>query len=129
MNAVERFLAGDTSPEVLEEVRARIERWMRDDRGPELARVLGLGCRYSARMARRNALLRQAATQLPPGITNRPEALASALRAFLVRRWPRWRARGVPESATELDKLLYQARLLDELPETARRLRDIIIFN
>ena len=127
MNAVERFLAGDTSDETLAEVRARIHAWLTDDpRGPSLERRLALGTRRSARLARRDAILRAAAATIPGSPWSRATGLAQAVRAFEARRWPRWRIIGVPESAAPIDRLLFAARSLDSIPSTPRQLHTIL---
>jgi hypothetical protein len=119
-------MSGADDPQTLEEIRARIERWLTDDKGPDLARTLGLGCRSFARRNRRDALLRRAADALPGTPWGRAVALAECVRAFEIRRWPRWRITGVPEHATEIDRLLYSARLIDTIPATARQLFSIL---
>jgi hypothetical protein len=126
MSAIERFMSGADDRETLAEVRGRIEKWLRDDRGPSLERTLGLGCRSLARTARRNALLRRAADTLEGTPWARAVALAEAVRAFEIRRWPRWRVSGIPAHASEIDRLLYSARSIDTIPSTARQLFSIL---
>lgn len=123
---IERFLDGADDPATLAELRNRITRWLSADSGPDLARVMGLGCRSYARKARRDALLRQAAALLPGRPSERIRALLAAVRALEVRRLDRWRRSGVPASASEVDRLLFQAMQFGPIPGTERQLRTVL---
>jgi len=110
------FLAGNTSPEVLVELRAEILRWAEQtgDRSLPLHRFIGLGGPRSTRIDLRNHHLRHAAAMLPgPTSWKRCEQLADACRTFENRRYPAWRAQQLdapPDHATEIDRTLWAAR-------------------
>ena len=78
------------------------------------------------RRAMRNAYLRAASAELPPGAANPARLLATAVRHFESVLWPRWRRLDAPPArASILDRHLFAARHYGELPRTERRLRAI----
>ena len=127
MTAIDRFLSGDTSPETLDALRYAVTRWMLDaDTGPALHRVLGLGTRRAARRERRDALLREAASLLTGSTWERARDLSAAAREFEARRWRRWRYVGVPDTASRLEALLFEARQLGAIALTARHYFNVL---
>lgn len=126
MTAVDRFLSGHSDAETLADLRCRITRWLMDDSGPDLSRVLGLGTRRAARLQRRDALLRQAASLLDGPVSARARALLEVARLVEVRRAAVWSRRGVPENADPVERLIFEASQLDTIPRTCRMMREII---
>lgn len=121
--AVVRFLLGDDSPLVLEDVRAAWLRWAAQDGGARLVglhRYLGSGGPLATRLALRDALLAEAAGLLPgPGDWDRARQLYEAARAYLVRRHDTWNRLGIPATAAPIDVLIRRAMTFEDLPQSA----------
>ena len=126
MPAIHRFLSGHTDAETLADLRARLVRWMTDDTGPDLHRALGLGTRRAARLSRRDALLRQAASLIPGNVWERARAILEASRLIEVRRSARWSRTGVPDTADPVERLVFEAGRLEAIPSTLVQLRSIL---
>lgn len=117
------FMQGDTSPEVLAEVRAAMLRWTEQtgDRPLGMHRFFGIGGPRAARIELRLNHLLAAADVLPgPSHWARCQQLAEAARAFRTRRWQRWKDLDAPPpEARPVDAHLWHARRVgEELPET-----------
>lgn len=126
------FLSGDTSPEVLDELRATMLRWAEQtgDRPLPLNRYLGMGGPRATRLAMRDALLVEAAELLDGTRWTRCCQLADMAHAFNVRRWPIWRRHGIPAGASAVDVLLFRACEFGEpLPGTAHQWRAVVMQN
>lgn len=96
------------------------------ERGPDLSRVLGLGTRRAARLARRDALLRQAGSLIPGNVWDRARAILEASRLVEVRRSARWSRTGVPADADPVEALVFEAGRLEAIPSTLVQLRSIL---
>jgi hypothetical protein len=117
------FMQGDTSPEVLAELRAAMLRWSEQagDKPLGLNRCMGLGGPRAVRIELRLKHLVDAAAVLPgPSHWARCQQLAEAARAFEIRRWPRWKKLDAPPpDARPVDVHLWHARRVgEELPQT-----------
>lgn len=121
-DAAVRFLLGDNSPVVLEDVRAAWLRWAGQDGGARLVglhRYLGTGGPMATRLALRDALLTEAAALLPgPGDWDRARQLFESARTYLARRHDTWNRHGVPACAAPVDVLIRRAMAFQDLPET-----------
>jgi hypothetical protein len=118
------FMLGDTSPEVLDELRLRMLRWadQRDDAQP-LNRMLALGTTRATRLALRDALLVEASTLLAGTRWARCTQLAKLGGEFNDRRYRSWKRLGIPSTATAAERLIYRAADLGEpLPESPEHL-------
>lgn len=119
-----------TDVELAAAARTALRCWIMQaeaERPLPLHRFLGIGDRHSARLALRDALVREAAA-LTGGQTRgrRAELLAGHVKQ-LNRKWRLWRDLGEPPAhAAPVLQLLWRAQHLMRLPTTARRLVDII---
>lgn len=114
------FMLGDTSPEVLDELRARMLRWadQRDDAQP-MNRMLALGTARSTRLALRDALLVEASELLAGSRWSKCCQLAKLGGEFNDRRYRSWKNRGIPSIASAAELLVYRAADIGEgLPES-----------
>lgn len=120
--AAVRFLLGDNSPRVMEDVRAAWLRWAAQDGGARLVglhRYLGTGGPLATRLALRDALLIEAADLLPgPGDWDRARQLYEAARTYLARRHDTWNRLGVPAGAAPVDMLIRRAMGFESLPQS-----------
>jgi hypothetical protein len=126
------FMLGDTSPEVLAELRAAMVRWSEQtgDRPLPLNRVCGMGGPRSTRIDLRNALMLEAWALLEGTCWRRCKGLAEMARTFNVRLWPIWRRDGIPADASAVEILLFRACEFGEpLPVTPHGWRDIVMQN
>jgi hypothetical protein len=132
MTAALDFLAGNTSPEVLVELRAQMLRWVEQagERSLPLHRFIGLGVPRFTRIALRNHHLLRVAAMLPgPTSWKRCEQLADACRIFENRRYPAWRAQKLdspPDHATEIDRELWEARQFGPLACSPENYLDLL---
>lgn len=128
--AIIRLINGDESPTVLAELRAGVLRWAAQtgDKPLHLERVLGLGGPRSVRAELRRMHLLRAAELLPgPKKWDRCRQLAEACRLFENRRWPAWRGQDEPpEHATDLDRVLWDARQHGELACSPENYLDLL---
>jgi hypothetical protein len=123
------FMQGDSTPEVLAEVRAAMMLWAKqtDEKPLGLNRCIGLGTPRTTRITLRDSLLREAAALLSGSRWARCRQLAELARAFNTRRWPTWRCVGVPGDASAVDVLLFRACELGEpLPESPERFLSVL---
>ena len=114
-------MLGDTSPEVVAELRAAILRWSEqgDDRQIELRRFLGLGTVGATRRAMRDALIVEASVLMVGSRWQRCQQLAAMAGEMNVRRYSVWARFGIPQTASEAERLLFRARHYGEpLPES-----------
>lgn len=112
------FLLGDTSPEVLAELRARMLRWADQDAQP-MNRMLMLGTARSTRLALRDALLVEASELLAGSRWSKSCQLAKLGSEFNDRRYRSWKNQGIPSIASAAELLVYRAADIGEgLPES-----------
>lgn len=126
MTGIEAFLDGADDPATLADLRERITRWMTADSGPDLHRMLGLPGRASARIGRRDELLRRAAASMPGRRGERAKELLARVRTLEVRRAGQWRLNGVPENADPVEVLLYEAMRYGDIPTTTKMIGNIL---
>jgi hypothetical protein len=128
MSELVDFLTGDRSEITLDLLESRLTTWLiHAHDGISPVHALGFATAGAARRAVRDARLRSAAKLLPGSAWGRAETLSGAIISFQARKWPRWeQERTPPPAADEVDRLLFQARLLGPLPESARQLFNII---
>jgi hypothetical protein len=124
MSELVSFLTGDRSAFTLDGLEHRLRVWLiHAGEGISPAHALGFASAHQARLAVRNALLSRAARLL--GVSQpwpRSVALAARVRT-LETRWSDWQGLHAPPPGTpEVDCLLFEARQLGELPQTARGL-------
>lgn len=124
------FMHGDTSPEVLADMRASLLRWAEQtgDKPLGLHRCLSLGGPRNTRASLRNHHLQLAAAMLPgPSSWARCQQLAEACRTFEARRFQAWKKLdAIPDRASELDRVLWNARQFGELACTPENYIDLL---
>jgi len=124
VNPARAILAGNRDPETVDALAADLARWIGSDGTIPLHRFLSLGTPKRERTILRNAGLRAALDMVAaPSRHKRCEILAERIRAFEVRRWSRWEhLASPPADATDLDRILWRCRQVDQLPESVEQL-------
>jgi hypothetical protein len=128
VNELVDFLTGDRSEITLDLLEARLTTWLiHAHQGIPPAHALGFATPGAARRALRDARLRQAAKLMPGTAWARAEALSRSVVAFQARKWPKWEREFVPpDDASEIDRLLFRARQLGPIPESARQIFNLL---
>lgn len=122
------FALGDRSAETVDAVAAELLRWsdQPDGRPLPLHRLFGLRNHRAARRLLRDALVVEAAALLDGSRWAKCKELAAMAAAMNKRRFRTWLQFGIPEAATEPERLLFRARHHEPLPESAEAYLSIL---
>ena len=122
MSAAERFINGTDTAADRERLRQALLCWISDtEQGPTLQARLGI-TRQSLRAELRRPWIQRAARliRVAGDDWKRASAIRQAIRAHAIRRFEHWRRNGIPASATDLERALHQALLIDPAVRSTR---------
>ena len=116
------FINGTDTAADRERLRQALISWIADDtQGPTLQARLGI-TRQSLRAELRRPWIQRAARliRVTGDDWKRASAIRQAIRAHAIRRFEHWRRNGIPASATDLERALHQALLIDPAVRSTR---------